>query len=77
MIDPYFHLNIDIMWICQVTLLVTKVCQAKDNAKVLNLHGLKQQIQSFDYLTQEAYNLLTFYHWHICVQGKLNARNIW
>jgi len=34
-------------------IVVTKVCQAKDNAKVLNLHGLKQQIQSFDYLTQE------------------------
>jgi len=35
-------------------IVVTKVCQAKANAKVLNLHGLKQQIQSFDYLTQEA-----------------------
>jgi len=38
----------------QNNLVVTKVCQAKDNAKVLKLHGLKQQIQSFDYLTQEA-----------------------
>jgi len=35
-------------------IVVTKVCQAKYYAKVLNLHGLKQQIQSFDYLTQEA-----------------------
>jgi len=34
-------------------LVVTKVSQAKKNAKVLSLHGLKQQIQSFDYLTQE------------------------
>ncbi len=34
-------------------LVVTKVCQAKNNAKVLSLHGLKQQIQSFDYVTQK------------------------